>query len=164
MQGDLYYSVRDTEVAHARAASLFDQVRARLALVLPATAIVQHVGATAVEGCITKGDLDIVVRVEEADFAQADRALETMFARNTGSVRTHSFAAFEDPGSDPPLGVQLTTIGGEFDVFHRFVEVLRRDPVALDEYNALKRAHEGRPIDEYRAAKDRFVASLLERR
>jgi hypothetical protein len=33
----------------------------------------------------------------------------------------------------------------------------------LEQYNALKRAYEGKLMDEYRAAKDRFVASVLHR-
>jgi hypothetical protein len=33
----------------------------------PATADVSHVGATSIPGCVTKGDLDVVIRVQAAD-------------------------------------------------------------------------------------------------
>jgi GrpB-like predicted nucleotidyltransferase (UPF0157 family) len=161
MQEERYISAPDTEAAHAGAAALFDRVRARLQAVLPTSVIIQHVGATAVPGCLTKGDLDIVVRVPDVDFAQVDSILQSMFSRNVGSVRLADFAAFEDPGSDPPLGVQLTTIGGTFDDFHRLVDVLRNEPDVLAQYNSLKRTYDGRPMDEYRAAKDRFLAAVL---
>jgi GrpB-like predicted nucleotidyltransferase (UPF0157 family) len=60
---------------------------------LPATADVRHIGATAVPDCLTKGDLDIVVRVPSDDFADADTALATLFARNEGSIRTEGFSS-----------------------------------------------------------------------
>jgi GrpB-like predicted nucleotidyltransferase (UPF0157 family) len=163
MADDLYFSVPDVEGACARAEALYNRVYAALQAVLPGTAIVQHIGATSIPGCLTKGDLDIVVRVQAGDFDQVDAILEGMFARNTGSVRTKDFAAFENPDFDPPLGVQLTTFGGEYDDLHYFADALRSDPALLEQYNALKRAYEGKLMDEYRAAKDRFVASVLHR-
>jgi GrpB-like predicted nucleotidyltransferase (UPF0157 family) len=88
MADDLYFSVPDVEGACARAEALYNRVYAALQAVLPGTAIVQHIGATSIPGCLTKGDLDIVVRVQAGDFDQVDAILEGMFARNTGSVRT----------------------------------------------------------------------------
>jgi len=150
----------DAERARKQAEQLFGLTRASLQSVLP-TADIRHVGATAIRGCLTKGDLDIVIRVPAKDFAHVETVLSTRFARNTGSTRTNDFAAFEDASTDPPLGIQLTTINGPFDFFHDFVEALCASPPLVREYNALKRAYEGREMPVYRAAKCAFVKRVL---
>lgn len=158
---ELFILADDADAARQAAASLFERVRARLAVILPAAAEVLHIGATAIPGCLTKGDLDIVVRVDPADFAAAEAGLAAAFDRNTGSIRTDAFAAFEDAGCRPPLGIQLTTKTSALDVFHRFAEALRADPALVARYNALKQAHNNRPMTRYRAEKDAFVSAVL---
>ena len=153
------------EPARARAAAdaLFELTVAILRPALPAEADIRHVGSTAIPGCLTKGDLDIVVRVRPADFAAADAVLAARFARNAGSARTDSFAAFEDATTEPHLGVQLAVVGGPFDDFHRFSAALLSDCALVEHYNALKMQFEGRSMAEYRVAKDAFIGSVLER-
>ena len=147
--------------AREAAEALFAVVASELISVLPASAEVLHVGATAVPGCLTKGDLDIVVRVDRVDFAASEALLANRFSRNVGSIKTDEFAAFEDAGRSPHLGVQLTMKGGAFDDFHQFVEELRRDPLLVHRYNELKLCFDGKSMTEYRAAKDAFVAEVL---
>ena len=158
---DLFRIAADDRQVREAAERLFMTVQPQLLEILPATSEILHVGATAVPGCLTKGDLDIVVRVERKDFVAAEAALAARFARNPGSVRTAEFAAFEDEASTPHLGIQLTVKGAALDVFHRFAAALRADPALVKRYNALKRAHDGQPMDRYRAAKDAFVADAL---
>jgi GrpB-like predicted nucleotidyltransferase (UPF0157 family) len=150
----------DPELARLRAESLFERTRAALQTVLP-MADIRHIGATAIRGCLTKGDLDIVVRVPSDDFTHAETVLSNRFSRNQGSTRTSDFAAFEDVSTDPHLGIQLTAIGGPFDFFHEFVEALGASPQLVREYNALKSAHEGHEMAVYRAAKDAFIDRVL---
>jgi GrpB-like predicted nucleotidyltransferase (UPF0157 family) len=125
---------------------------------LPA-ADVQHVGSTAIPGSLTKGDLDVQVRVALDAFATADEVLSRCYRRNPGSSLAPGFAAFEKPGS-PAVGVQLTVIGSALDDFWRFREVLLCRPDLVREYDALKRSFEGRPMADYRAAKDAFFERL----
>lgn len=154
----------DAVVARAAAERLFVRTAAELRVFLPASAEILHVGATAVVGCLTKGDLDIVVRVAAHDFVQADELLAARFVRNVGSKHTESFSSFEDDETSPHLGVQLTVVGGEDDYFHLFVDALRQDPELVAQYNALKRDFDGRPMDIYREAKGTFVTAVLARR
>jgi GrpB-like predicted nucleotidyltransferase (UPF0157 family) len=151
----------DLDAARAAANELFERTAAILRGLLPASADIRHIGATVVPGCLTKGDLDIVVRVEAADFLAADAAIAAHFARNTGSTRTDTFSAFEDGGTTPHLGVQLVVVGAPEDCFHTFAEVLRCDPDLLARYNDLKRQYDGHPMEVYRAAKDDFIAGAL---
>lgn len=145
------------------AAQLFDQLRTQLETLLP-WADIQHVGATAVPGSLTKGDLDIVVRVTTEKFATSDRILEGLFDRNTGSDRTNEFSAFEKKESDPQLGVQLVGIGSKHDCFHTWVNLLTNDTHLLDAYNRLKRDYAGGEMETYRKAKSTFIETRLRSR
>ncbi len=140
---------------------MFRSLRPRLAAVLPSEAVIEHVGATAVSGCLTKGDLDISVQVGPQAFAAADLALSGLFERNAGSVRTDSFSAFKCDDVRPPVGIQLVVRGAPLDVFVRFRDCLRADPALIERYNALKRSHEGADMSAYRAAKAAFIAAVL---
>jgi GrpB-like predicted nucleotidyltransferase (UPF0157 family) len=162
MSNEPAFRLVDAERAREAAARQFDIISSSLKAVLPPTADVRHIGATAVPGCLTKGDLDIVVRVAAEDFDNADAALAARFERNYGSTRTNTFSAFENVSNNPHLGVQLTVIGGEFDLFHQFVEVLQQSPALVREYNALKRTHDGGDMTVYRKAKGAFVEKVLE--
>ncbi|AWN38105.1 GrpB family protein [Methylobacterium radiodurans] len=146
----------------ARAARIqFARVRAELRARLPAEAEIEHVGATAVPGCLGKGDLDIAVRVPSGCFAVCLAQLGQRYAGNPGSVRTTDFAAFIDEAADPPLGIQLVVLGSVLDVFVRFRHRLHAEPGLVVRYNALKRAHAGRCMAAYRAAKSDFIAAVL---
>ena len=149
------------EAFRANIESAWARESACLARLVP-SADLQHVGSTAVPGSLTKGDLDIQVRVRAEDFAAAERALGSTYGRNTGSSHLPGvFAAFERAGGPVSVGVQLTTIGSELDVFWRFREVLLARPDLRLTYDALKRAHEGGAMDAYRAAKSALFDRLL---
>ena len=153
----------DQDVARVAAERLFSRVETELGALLPASAEIVHVGATAVPGCLTKGDLDVVVRVEADAFSEADRVLSKRFSRNEGSKRTDSFAAFEEAHAIPHLGIQLTVKGGADDCFHVLADALRGDPKLVEAYNALKQRFAGQPMDAYRAAKSAFIRDVLAR-
>ncbi|GJD80074.1 GrpB family protein [Methylobacterium gregans] len=151
----------DPALAARAAWRLFACVRAELGACLPAEAAIEHVGATAEPGCLGKGDLDIAVQVPSDLFAACRAILAQRYADNPGSVRTADFAAFCDAAAEPPLGIQLVAIGSEFDLFVRFRDRLRAEPDLVERYNALKRAHAGRSMAAYRAAKADFIVAVL---
>ena len=150
----------DDEEIFQRAGKLFEASAFLLRELIP-WADVHHVGSTAVPGSLTKGDLDIVVRVPAERFNEADQLLSVSFDRNTKSDRTSGFSAFEDSGKEPHLGVQLVAIGSRLDTFHTWVEKLRADDILLSEYNQLKREHEGMVMSTYRAAKADFIEANI---
>jgi GrpB-like predicted nucleotidyltransferase (UPF0157 family) len=163
MRDETFVIHPDTQAACRKAAQLFNARSIELRAILPASADIRHVGATSIPGCLTKGDLDIVVRVPAGGFHEADHALSLAYSRNIGSVRTDTFCAFEDAAATPHLGIQLVAIGTELDVFHLFAEALLSKPDLVAHYNALKRQHDGGPMQDYRDAKDAFIAAVLAR-
>lgn len=123
---------------------------------------IQHVGSTAVPGSVTKGDLDIQVRVDSTRFDDAVEILSEMYDLNTGSVSTSEFRAFEDREAYPPLGIQLTVIGSEFDFFWKIRDILLQNPDLKKEYNDLKLKYEGSDMEVYRNAKEKFFEKILQ--
>ncbi len=143
-------------------AAAYAEVGAELRALLP-HACLNHVGSTAVPGSLTKGDLDVCVCVSAAAFAAADQALAHAFARNEGSTRTPTFAAFECSVHGVPVGVQLVVEGSADDVFVAWRDLLRADPELRAEYDTLKRRFEGAPMERYREAKSAFIEARLGR-
>lgn len=138
----------------------YGEHRRALAALLP-RARMEHVGSTAVPGSVTKGDLDICVIVEPADFADADALLGGRYRRNLGSIHTAEFAAFTAEDDAIDVGIQLVAAGSRWDAFVRWRDLLRSDPGLRRAYDVLKRRYDGKPMDEYRAAKSEFIDAVL---
>ena len=131
------------------------EVRARLALLLPAHELV-HTGGTSVPGALTKGDVDLHLRVLPADFAATVRVLRGLYRVVHPEIWQDSLATFAVEAS-LPTGIAVTPIGSEHDVrFRRSWELLRADPGLLAEYNALKQG--GDYEDRKSAFFDRILA------
>jgi GrpB-like predicted nucleotidyltransferase (UPF0157 family) len=144
----------------AKADALFRVVEAQLRRVVP-YAEVHHVGSTAIRRSFTKGDLDVLVRVQRSLFAAADQALAEIFERNVHSSRSDEFSAFLDASTKPELGVQLVVFDSSGDTFLKWLEKLRSDAVLRIQYDELKQSFEGKSMEAYREAKSRFIAHHL---
>ena len=96
-------------------------------------------GASSVPGALTKGDVDLHLRVPPDLFEETVRRLRTAYPVGSPSAWATTLAVFDLPG-DRPTGLAVTPRGSEHDV--RFVTCwaeIRRRPDLLAEYNDLKR-------------------------
>jgi GrpB-like predicted nucleotidyltransferase (UPF0157 family) len=144
----------------AQVAELRERHRGRLAMLLPG-ADVQEIGATTVPGSITKGDLDLLVRVPGSDFASARGTLGEAYAIHQLDNWTPTFASFKAAAREPGVGVHLVAEGSETDLLLLGSrDALLADPALLERYNALKREHEGADPETYLLAKAAFFESL----
>lgn len=136
----------------------------QIAAALPAAEI-EHVGSTAIPGALTKGDLDLLVRVPTEQFATAVATLRGLYAVHQPENWTPTYASFVDPRScDPPVGVQLAVAGSADDaLFAPFRDALIADPALLAQYNALKLSLEGADVEHYTDVKGAFVERVLAR-
>ena len=150
-------------VVFAKAERLFQTVARKLAEHIP-NAEIRHVGSTAIPGTLTKGDLDILVRVGAEDFQSAEATLAGIFERNIESFRSDEFAAFLDKSTEPDLGIQLVRRGGEADSFLIWLDQLQNDAKLRQQYDELKRRFEGKSMEEYREAKALFISERLRSR
>lgn len=143
-------------------AAAFLTERQRIAAAVP-TAEVVHTGATSIGSLLTRGDLDIHVRVPSAYFAAAAAALGHMYRPYRPEMWTVGFAAYTRALGTLPIGVALTSIGGEHDRrFKTAWDRLATDEALIDEYNALKLRHAGGDETEYEAEKAAFFTRVAE--
>jgi GrpB-like predicted nucleotidyltransferase (UPF0157 family) len=132
------------------------RVRARLAPLLPGHELVLT-GGSSVPGALTKGDIDLHLRVAPRDFGPAVATLRTIYAVVHPEIWQSTLATFTIE-AELPTGLAVTPAGGEHDLrFRRTWELLAADPELLAEYNAVKLAGGG----DYEARKSAFFDRLL---
>ncbi len=144
-----------------RIASSLESAMGRLREVLP-DAEIQHVGAPAIPGALTKGDLDLVIRIDCDQFPAVVATLSPLFDRKQTENCSSTFASFgDDDGCDLPLGVQVVVRGAEEDVFLCLRDHLLANRDILEKYNRIKSQHAGDAADGYWKAKHAFFGELL---
>jgi GrpB-like predicted nucleotidyltransferase (UPF0157 family) len=151
-------SLRDDSASARRS---FARIAADVSSILPGAEI-EHVGATAVSGCLTKGDLDVLVRVTHQDFPLAMRTLDAVLRRGERNDPTSDYVEYDCGCAGCSASVQLVVAGCWHDRrFRQLKSVLESDAAALARYNELKRRHEGHALSDYGVAKSAFIDELL---
>lgn len=143
----------------AQAEQVFESEKSKLLALLP-DASIHHIGSTSIPGSLTKGDLDINVRVEREAFADAVAVLSEHFAINQPDNWQGDFASYNDDETSMDVGIQLTSIGSPSDDFVSLRDRVAADPDLIEEYNGIKRMHEGGDMDAYRKDKAAFFQRL----
>jgi uncharacterized protein len=115
-------------------------------------------GALSVAGALTKGDVDLHLRVAPSEFDDVVERLRAAYPVGSPQSWAATLAVFELPGPRP-TGLAVTPRQSEHDLRFRLAwEALRHDPGLLAEYNALKAASAG--TEEYEARKSDFFSSV----
>ncbi len=142
----------------------FERHRALIAAALP-NAEIEHIGATAVVGAWTKGDLDLLVRVSAADFAVATERLRSLYEVNQPENWSAAFASFRDVAEEKvPVGVQLVVAKSADDgLLVSWRDRLASDRELLERYNAFKQGQAEASPSAYSAAKAKFIEGELGR-
>lgn len=146
----------DAIVAEAQAAHSY-LARRLVAMGVPGDLVLT--GGSSVPGLLTKGDIDLHLRVAEDDFAEVVRRLAAEFAKASPDAWADTLAVFDIPGARS-TGLAVTPIGSEHD--HRFTaswDRLRADAELRAEYNALKKMQPGET--SYEARKSDFFTKIV---
>ena len=137
---------------------------------LPAAAVMEHIGSTAVAGLAAKPVIDILIGL--ADFGRANAlvpSIESLGYEYVSQYETEMperrFFRKERGGvSNPHHMPTLVANGGEFWQRHlAFRDFLRAHPATADEYAALKRTLAERDwtdTNEYADAKTEFIRRI----
>ncbi len=118
-------------------------------------------GATSIPGALTKGDIDLHLRVPTECFTEALDLLRAAYPVSSPGSWAQTLAVFGIPGPRP-TGLAATPTGSEHD--KRFVVSWReigRRPELLAEYNRVKRGAWGG--DDYEERKSAFFSSVITR-
>jgi GrpB-like predicted nucleotidyltransferase (UPF0157 family) len=161
MSESIVHFVPVAEIAD-RVSAAFETVSAELSVLLP-DAEVEHIGATSIPGAITKGDLDVLVRVRPDRFDAAAGALSAGYEIHQPDNWSPTFASFAaEPRDGIPVGVQLAAAGSPDDRQFTFLrDLLRNRPDLLERMNTLKRSFDGGDPDAYWRAKQDLIESIL---
>jgi acyl-CoA thioester hydrolase len=150
---------RLTEVDVAALERRVDELRAALHALVP-RAHVEHVGATAVPGLPTKGDVDVQVRVHRDQFDDARARLAQQYRPSEHAYQAPDGASFDVDAPHGPAMVHLTVIDSEADEQWVYRELLREDRSLLSSFRQLRHAYEGRPMSQWRAAKAKVFEGM----
>ena len=93
--------------------------RARLAPLVRGSWELVLTGGSSVPGALTKGDVDLHLRVDPAGFAECVPALRGAYDVVHPEIWQDTLATFEVPGAPLPTGVAVTPVGSAHDVRFR---------------------------------------------
>jgi GrpB-like predicted nucleotidyltransferase (UPF0157 family) len=122
---------------------------------------VHHIGATSLPFGQTKGDVDVNVRVDEAQFPVTVTALGERLTVAQPENWSETFASFSAEGYYLPLGVQVTVVDSNDDFLLALRDRMRADPSLLRRYNEIKVAAASEGAEAYWKAKDELLRENL---
>jgi GrpB-like predicted nucleotidyltransferase (UPF0157 family)/N-acetylglutamate synthase-like GNAT family acetyltransferase len=120
-----------------------------------------HIGATSMPDGLTKGDVDVNLRLPPDRFEQVVAALSTRFDIAQPQNWTSTYASFSDDGMLLPLGIQVTVEGSDDDFLVSLRDELRDDAALRRRYEQIKREAAPAGRDAYWFAKDNFLRGIL---
>jgi GrpB-like predicted nucleotidyltransferase (UPF0157 family) len=117
-------------------------------------------GGSSVPGALTRGDVDLHLRVRPVAFAAVVALLRRTYVVVHPEIWAPTLATFAVPAT-LPAGLAVTPAGSEHDLrFTRTWQLLAADPALLSEYNAVKRTA-GAGGNTYEDRKSAFFDQLL---
>ena len=125
---------------------------------------VEHVGATSLLDGLTKGDVDVNVRVAPDRFQGVVSALSARFEAAQPQNWTATYASFSDDRGGLPVGIQVTVRGSDDDFLVAAGDRLRADPALRRQYDELKQQTATAGRAAYWRAKNEFLRNLRESR
>jgi GrpB-like predicted nucleotidyltransferase (UPF0157 family) len=115
-------------------------------------------GAASIPGLLTKGDVDLHLRVPAGAFAAVVASLHDLYPPASLHSWAPTLAVFEVVGQPLPTGLAVTPANSEHD--HRFThawQLLTTEPALRAQYNALKQSATD---PEYEEQKSAFFSNL----
>jgi GrpB-like predicted nucleotidyltransferase (UPF0157 family)/GNAT superfamily N-acetyltransferase len=142
--------------------ALLRELRRDLRLLVPGV-VLEHIGATSMPDSITKGDVDVNLRVAPQRFDSVVAALAARFDVAQPQNWSGTYASFSDTRRGLPLGIQVTVAGSDDDFLVELRDRMREDPDLRRRYDAVKRANAPAGHDAYWQAKNDFLRRVRDR-
>jgi GrpB-like predicted nucleotidyltransferase (UPF0157 family) len=147
-----------SDTIRSQADRIHQQVRSDLAAV-DISGDLLLTGASSVPGLLTKGDVDLHLRVPADTFDEVVTALDGRYLRASLHSWAPTLAVFDVPGHGLPTGLAVTPIDSEHDRrFTRAWRLLANDAALRAQYNALKQ--NAADLETYEAEKSAFFSRI----
>lgn len=144
-----------------KVSSIFNSLEAELLGICPGLSI-EHVGSTSIPNAISKGDLDVLVRVSPTLFNETLEKIKAIgFKQKENTLRTNELCMLVTGKFNYDVAIQLIVEGSEFEKFVTFRDMLRANSDLVREYNDLKLSSEDLTEDEYRLKKSKWIIGVL---
>jgi len=160
--GEIPIELRPVEGLASDVDAVLADLRHELAVLAPGV-VVEHIGATAMPDGLTKGDVDVNLRVDQERFDHVVAALSTRFDIAQPQNWTGTFASFSDTRRGVPVGIQVTVEGSDDDFLVALRDRMRADPDTRHQYDAIKQANAPAGHDAYWRAKNDFLRRVRNR-
>jgi GrpB-like predicted nucleotidyltransferase (UPF0157 family) len=148
--------LKKSEAVYALAKEYFDIESDRMQALFP-NLLTEHVGGTAIPGAITKGDLDIQVRVTSEDFKKVCEVLKEFYHVNHPELWNDELAIFHRKDHPViPMSIMVTVIDSPYDEYALTRDVLKNNLELLKKYNQIKLSYVNKDETEYSIAKKNF--------
>ena len=145
------------------AANLLFECIENIILSLNSNFEVHHIGSSAIPGSLTKGDVDVNVRVEKDQFESIVKLFSKSFDVAQSENWNDTYASFTGRCLDKNIGIQLTIKNSTEDQFIRFRNIMNENYILVQDYNNLKLSFNNQSMKKYRKAKEAFIVSVLKR-
>ncbi len=147
-----------------QAKQLFAVYKSRIETLLSGKVVVmaiEHVGASAIPGAITKGDLDICILADKKYIPVIASIFEQVFTpKHKDWLWTEEFAVFHIK-DEMPVDIIVVVPNSVYDTFIAFRDILVSEPELLKEYNKLKIQILPLSPEEQRKPKELFYKKVL---
>ncbi len=145
------------------AKKVFEEQKGRITQFLP-YADVQHIGSTSIPNSVTKGDLDLVIRVPRKEFKHAVEELKSIYDINQPENWSDTFTSFKkEKNLGIDFGAQLVVKDSKSDDFVELRDILLENPELVEELNTIKMKYDGKSMEDYRKEKADFFQGLREK-
>ena len=152
----------DPEHYQPKVRAQFHKIERQLQPYLPHCSI-EHIGASAIPGALSKGDLDICVVTQKGQMPTTiDTLLSLGYEKKTDTLQTHQLCMMVPLENNLDIALQVIEKGSEFEFFLHFRDALIANQQWVRAYNRIKQEAADLPADEYRARKSRFIHFVLQ--
>lgn len=128
--------------------------------ILPLSKI-EHIGSSSIPHAMSKGDLDIYVEIEQAQFDHAILALKKFgFVEQQDTLRTNELCMLISPHEE--VALQVVVQNSIFQFFLSFRDKLRANSQLVKQYNRLKIHCLDSDPAIYRRYKSAFIEHVLQ--
>lgn len=142
---------------------LFETLRQELEPLLPEHGI-EHIGASAIPGAISKGDLDVCIITPQGHISATIKTIKALgYREKEETLRTDQLCMLIPMRRGRDVALQVIEAGSQFEFFLTFRDALRANPGWVKEYNQIKQDASFLTDERYRLRKADFIESILRR-